>query len=73
MGMNPDPGQSYGLLDRFICGICGARPDLVKSSNEFPITLSVRCCGKTHTGTYTRQQLTFTQVVFDKGQTESDD
>ena len=71
-GMNPDPCKSYGLLDRFICGICGGRPDLVKSSNVFPISLTVKCCGKTHSGSYTREQLNFRQVVFEQPQ-ESDD
>jgi hypothetical protein len=67
LGLNPDPGMSYALADRFTCAICGNSPKVKSVEGSGPITVALECCGKTHKGSYTKEQLVFTQLLFKEG------
>lgn len=69
-GLNPEPGASYSLIDRFTCVKCGATPKLVKCEGQGPYVITVKCHGEEHTGQYERQELTFDQRVFADGAEE---
>lgn len=65
-GMNPEACASYSLAGRFHCGTCGGTPQLLSAEGRDPITVSLSCCGQKLVRSYTRAELTFTQIVFEK-------
>lgn len=64
-GLNMEPGASYSLADRFTCGICGKTPRLLSADGRDPIFVKLACCGKELQKSFSRRDLTFTQLVFD--------
>ncbi len=65
-GMNPDPGKSYSIADRFSCGRCGETPRIVKAQGNGPVTLTFTCHGETVTQTYEKKDLVFDQILFEE-------
>jgi hypothetical protein len=64
-GMNPEPMASYSLADRFYCGKCGKKPDLVSAGAVGDLMLvTVECHGEGSTKSYAKKDLVFTQIVF---------
>jgi hypothetical protein len=66
MGLNPEPGQSYGLATRFFCSKCGKPPEIVSAEGRDPIVVKLRCHGELHQGSYAKSELIFTQYIFEE-------
>jgi hypothetical protein len=67
-GMNPEPQLSYGIASRLQCGICGSVPEIMKATggkDGVPITVTAACCGQKETKTFTKEQLSWTQIFFE--------
>lgn len=63
--MNLEPGQSYGLSDRFMCGKCGEQPRMLSAKSDGgAVSVKLQCHGEVYENTFTKQQLSKTITVF---------
>jgi hypothetical protein len=69
MGMAENPGESYSLGSRVICGKCGVTPqikDAAKITGPGPYQVTALCHGEEETKFIERSQLVFTTVFFEQ-------
>jgi len=67
-GLNMEPGQSYGLEDRFVCRKCGISPRVVKAAinkDSGMLEVQLSCHGETTSWTGSKSDLYHNKEVFE--------